>query len=84
MARVMRIPLDPESRVVEQHFAVVYAPRRQRDRFPESCVQPVDSAMAARTTADPAARRYPAIVVGPSRSSEGAMLYYLVQWLDEA
>jgi hypothetical protein len=79
----MRIPLDPETHVVEECFAVVYAPRRQRDRFPESCVKTMDSEAAARAAADPAARRYPAIVVGPSRSSEGAMLYYLVQWLDD-
>lgn len=80
----MRIPLDPETRVVEQHFAVVYAPLRQRDRFPETCVQTVDSEVVARSAADPAGKRFPAIVVGPSRSSEGAMLYYLVQWLDDA
>jgi hypothetical protein len=97
----MRIPLDPETRVVEERFAVVYAPmrrdarvpreegsrerpRRQRDRFPESCVQTMDSEAAARAAADPAARRFPAIVMGPSRSSEGAMLYYLVQWLEDA
>jgi len=42
LARVMRIPLDPESHDVEQHFSVVYAPCRQRDRFPETCVQSVD------------------------------------------
>jgi hypothetical protein len=83
MARVMRIPLDPETHVIEECYAVVYAPRRQRDRFPDSCVQVVDSATAARAAADPGGKRFPAIVVGPSRSSEGAMLYYLVQWLDE-
>ena len=80
----MRIPLDPETSVVEQHYAVVFAPRRVRDRFPDNCVTIVDTEDAARGGADPAANRYPAIVVGPSRSSEGLMLYYLVQWLDAA
>jgi hypothetical protein len=78
----MRIPLDPETRIVEQHYAVVYAPRRARDRFPDNCVEIVESEDAARRAGDPAGKRYPAIVVGPSRSSEGFMLYYLVQWLD--
>jgi hypothetical protein len=79
----MRIPLDPDGRVVEERYAVVYAPRRARDRFPDSCVTLADSADAARAAADPAQSRFPAVVLGPSRSSEGLMLYYLVQWLDD-
>jgi hypothetical protein len=78
-----RIKLDPEANVVREQFAVVYAPRRHRDRFPDNCVQAVESRTAAIAQADIGARRYPAIVLGPSRSSEGYMLYYLVQWLDE-
>jgi hypothetical protein len=84
----MRIPLDPDSSVVEERFAVVYAPARDapraRDRFPDNCVAVMDSEAAARAAANPAGKRYAAIVVGPSRSSEGARLYYLVQWLDDA
>ncbi len=79
----MRIPLDPDSRVVEERFAVIYAPRRARDRFPDSCVTLVASAGAARVAADPSRHRFPAVVMGPSRSSEGLMLYYLVAWLDD-
>lgn len=78
----MRIDLDPDSSVVEEHYAVVHAPRRKRDRFPENSVRVVESAEAARQQADPEHKRYPALVVGPSRSSEGARLYYLVEWLD--
>jgi hypothetical protein len=74
--------VDPETRVVDEHFAVVYAPRRQRDRFPEGSVQVVDSEAAARDGADPARKLYAARVVGPARSSEGLRLYYLVGWLD--
>lgn len=76
------IGLDPDGRVVDEHFAVVYAPRRQRGRFPEDCVEVVPTAEAAREAADPEARRYAARVLGPSRSSEGIRLYYLVKWLD--
>lgn len=78
-----RIPIDPYAKIVEECFAVVYAPRRKRDRFPEDCVQVVADRQAALDGADPQANRYPAIVMGPSRSSEGFRLYYLEQWLDE-
>jgi hypothetical protein len=78
-----RIGLDPETNVVKEQFAVVYAPRRQRDRFPANCVEVVASREAARSQADANVKRYPAVVLGPSRSSEGYLLYYLVQWLDD-
>jgi len=78
----MRIPLDPESQVVQECFAIVYAPRRARDRFPESCVEIVATEAAARAAADATGKRFAARVMGPSRSSEGFQLYYLVQWLD--
>ena len=112
-----RIKLDPESNVVKEQFAVVYAPtrrdaqvsrddcmdaggratpgavaetgsrerpRRHRDRFPGNCVQVMDSRDTALAAADPSNKRFAAVVLGPSRSSEGFMLYYLVQWLDES
>ena len=75
--------IDPESKVVDEHFAVVYAPRRGRDRFPENCVEIMQNEFAALAAADPAAKRYAARVMGPSRSSEGLRLYYLVAWLDD-
>jgi len=77
-----RIPIDPDSDVVDEHFAVVYAPRRHRDRFPENCVEIVESEQGAREKADPANKSYAAKVVGPSRSSEGFRLFYLERWLD--
>jgi len=80
----MRIGIDPQSSVVDEYYAVVYAPRRQRDRFPEGNVTIVADRDAALAEAQPAQRRYPARVMGPSRSSEGVRLYYLVQWLDQA
>jgi hypothetical protein len=78
-----RIPLDPETHVVNECCAVIYAPRRARDRFPQSCVTVMDDEASARAAADPSSHRHAAIVLGPSRSSEGQMLYYLVRWLDD-
>jgi hypothetical protein len=76
------IYLDAETQVVGEHYAVIYAPRRARGRFPENCVERVASAAAAIAAADPSRSRHPAKVVGPSRSSEGVRLYYVVAWLD--
>ena len=77
-----RIPIDPDSDVVEEHYAVIYAPRRHRDRFPENCVEVVESEELARAKADADKKSYAAKVVGPSRSSEGLRLFYLEQWLE--
>lgn len=74
--------VDRDSKVVEERVAVVYAPRRTRDRFPENCVEVFDSEADALAAADPGAKRFAARVLGPSRSSEGLRLYYLVRWLD--
>lgn len=74
--------VDSESNVVEECSAVVYAPRKGRDRFPENCVEVCDSEASALAAADPDAKRFAARVLGPSRSSEGLRLYYLVRWLD--
>ena len=71
-----------ESSSVGERFALVYAPRRQRKRFPENCVQVVESEEAALTGANQEKDLFPARVAGPSRSSEGFRLYYLVRWLD--
>lgn len=76
------IPLDNETDVVDERFAVVYAPRKSRDRFPENCVEIVETQAAALAGADPGRNRLAARVIGPSRSSEGLRLYYLVCWLD--
>ncbi len=77
-----RIPIDPGSNIVEEHFGIVFAPRRNRGRFPESTVQIVESEAAARKGASPDNNRFAARLVGPSRSSEGLRLYYLEAWLD--
>lgn len=63
-------------------YAVIYAPRRQRQRYPENTVHLRPSAQEALADADVARNLFAAKVCGPFRSSEGFMLYYLVEWLD--
>ena len=74
--------IDPDSTLVAKHYAVVFTPRKQRSRFPENCVAIMDSAEEAVAASEPDQNRFPALVYGPSRSSEGFRLYYLVKWLD--
>jgi len=73
---------DPDSDLVGEHFALIYSPQRKRNRFPENCVQVMASAEEACRGADAAKNLYPCRVLGPSRSSEGFKLYYLVDWLE--
>ncbi len=73
---------DPDNNLVQTCYAVIYTPSRRRKRFPENCVTPVDSAEAAIQQARGRDDSHPAKVMGPSRSSEGFRLYYLLQWLD--
>jgi hypothetical protein len=74
--------LDPETRVADEHFALVFAPRRVRARVPEASVNVVESAAAARAGAEPGRNVFAARVIGPARSSEGLRLYYIMEWLD--
>jgi len=76
-----QFPIDPDSKLVERQYALVFTPNQKRSRFAENCVQIVDSMEQAIAGADPANRLHPALVFGPSRSSEGLRLYYLVEWL---
>lgn len=75
--------LDPDAKVADEHYAIVYAPRRARDRVPEGNVTLVASEQEARERANPDKKLYPARVVGPARSSEGLRVFYIVRWLDE-
>lgn len=71
-----------EDSIVKRCFATIYTPSRRRKRFPENCVSVVASAAEAISQASAAKNTYPAKVMGPSRSSEGFRLYYLIEWLD--
>ncbi|HED16087.1 MAG TPA: hypothetical protein ENI64_04620 [Gammaproteobacteria bacterium] len=75
------IYIDPESKVVGEHCAVVYVPRKGRNRFPENCVDIMSDEHEALHASRPEEKYYAARVMGPSRSSEGLRLYYLVAWL---
>ena len=75
------VPPDPETKVSTEQFAIVYVPKRSRNRFPSGCVEIVETEQKAIMGGDEANKRYPARVIGPSKSSEGQLMYYLVQWL---
>ncbi len=77
------VPPDPETSASGHHYAVVYVPRRSRNRFAASCVEIKDSAEQAISEADPSAKRFAARVMGPSKSSEGQYIYYLAEWLED-
>jgi hypothetical protein len=74
---------DTETQVVQTVWVVIYSPQgRRRKRFPEGCVTVYDSEAEARAAARPEEGYHAAVAHGPSRSSEGFRLYYLVRWLD--
>jgi hypothetical protein len=76
-----KIIVDPQSTSLAERFALVRTARR-RGRFPAGCVTEVTDAAAAVAGADPARQIHPAVVYGPSTSSEGQQVFYLVRWLD--
>lgn len=75
------VPIDPETEVSDYHFAVVYVPRRKRNRFAANCVEIKSTAEQAIAGANVDECYYAARVMGPSKSSEGQILYYLAEWL---
>ena len=77
-----QILIDPDSRSLAERFALVRAPGSARPRFPEGCVTLDESESAARAGADPQRQLRPALVYGPSPSSEGQRVFYLVRWLE--
>ncbi|MGV6825505.1 MAG: hypothetical protein ACWA5Q_00890 [bacterium] len=78
---MVKIVVDPESTSLQQTFAVIHTPRKSRKRFPEGCVTPVETAEQAYSQAENGPNHHPAIVYGPSVSSESQRIYYLVRWL---
>jgi len=77
------VPPDPYTKVSEEYFAVVYVPKRSRNRFPKGCVEVVASKEVALEQADSDKKQFAARVLGPSKSSEGQYIYYLVEWLND-
>lgn len=76
------VPADPYTNVSSEHFAVVYVPKRSRNRFAKGCVEVVSSKEDALEQANIEKKLFPALVLGPSKSSEGQYIYYLVEWLN--
>ena len=76
------VPPDPYTKVSEEQFAVVYVPKRSRNRFPKGCVDIMSSKEEALKQSNEGKKLFPARVLGPSKSSEGQYIYYLVEWLD--
>lgn len=75
------VPPDPQTSVSTECFAVIFTPRQDRKRYPAGCVEVFETRQAALAAADPANKRHAATVVGPSKSSEGQFIYYLLGWL---
>ena len=75
------VPPDPESGVSNIEYAVVYVPKRSRNRFSANCVEIKSCAADALKDADLDKKRFAARISGPSRSSEGQYIYYLIEWL---
>ena len=74
---------DVESKVVGTSAVVIYSPSgKKRKRFPEGVVEVYANEAEALAHADPGSSRHAAVASGPSRSSEGFRLFYLVRWLD--
>ncbi|NEX20842.1 hypothetical protein G3480_11045 [Thiorhodococcus mannitoliphagus] len=79
---MQNVIVDQDSKSLSERFALIQSPRRSRARFPAGCVALVGDESAARAGANPEKRLHPAVVYGPSASSEGQQVYYLVRWLE--
>ena len=76
------VPPDPQTSVSQERYAVIFTPRTDRKRFSAGCVEIFDTVEAALAAADPENKRHAAHVVGPSKSSEGQYIYYLLAWVE--
>lgn len=76
------VPNDPDSHASNIEYAVVYVPKRSRNRFAANCVEIKSCAADALDEADPDNKRFAARVSGPSKSSEGQFIFYLIEWLE--
>lgn len=80
---IQSLVTDTEAQLVAPRHVVIYSPGgKGRKRFPENCVVVHPDAASARAAARPGEGYHAALASGPSRSSEGFRLFYLVHWLD--
>lgn len=78
------VPPDPSGQGISQPaYATVYMPKfkASRNRFPAACIQICADADEAKHLAAEQNKRFAAVVLGPSKSSEGQLIYYLLEWL---
>jgi hypothetical protein len=74
---------DLETTVLGTSAVVIYSPSgKNRKRYPEGVVEVFSTEADALAHAEPEKNRHAALASGPSRSSEGFKLFYLVRWLD--
>jgi hypothetical protein len=74
---------DEVGQILRTGPVVIYSPSgRNRKRFPENCVTLHTTEEAALAASRPDEGYHAAVASGPSRSSEGFKLYYLLHWLD--
>ncbi len=75
------VPPDPDTDVSSISYALVYAPRMKRPRFSANCVRVMSCKQEALAEHCAEQDWHAARVLGPSKSSEGQYIYYLVEWL---
>ncbi len=75
------VPPDPDGGVSRVQYAVVYVPKRNRNRFAANCVEIKSSEEEALAASDDKNKEFAAKLLGPSKSSEGQLIYYLIEWL---
>ncbi len=75
------VPPDPDGGVSRIQYAVVYVPKRNRNRFAANCVEIKSSEEEALAASDDKNKQFAAKLLGPSKSSEGQLIYYLIEWL---
>lgn len=75
--------IDPATDITNECYALINTPNLKRKRFPEGVVTVVANEEEARAGASVIDNIVPAVVYGPSRSSEGFRLFYLVRWLEQ-
>ena len=73
--------VDPESTSLQERFALIRTPRKSRKRYPEACVEIMATEEEVREAGRQSDKLHPAVVYGPSVSSESQRIYYLVRWL---
>ena len=78
---MVNVIVDPESKSLAHRFVLIKTPRKSRKRYPEGCVYVMESETAAIEGKDENKNLHPAVVYGPSSSSESQRIYYLVKWL---